>query len=78
MRDSSDVVTCFDLLSNERTSRSEEENLSTWVPAVEVEPMDRNRISSTAGQAKERGTHMTQAAMKVFPNPVGKLTRVFL
>ena len=75
LRDSGDVVAGLDLLSDERTSWCEEDDLALRVPAVEVEPV-RGRRSQKLRRKERWYAYMTQAAIKVFPSPVGKLTSV--
>ena len=76
LHNSGNVVACFDLLSDERSSRSEEEDFPFWIPAIEIEPISNNQLAHRNHEVV-KGTYMTQAAMKVFPNPVGSETSVF-
>ena len=77
MRYTSDVVTCNDLLCDQRARRSEEEDLAFGKPAVEVEPIAFPEVSIDLLYTGQERTHITTAAIKVFPNPVGSETRVF-
>lgn len=76
LRDPRDVMARLDLLRDERPRWSEENDGAVGVPAVEVEPARRESARRKSG-VKWARTHMTQAAMKVLPRPVGRLTRVF-